>query len=146
MGINLPGAPFIPRECPSSGRNSICGPRKSGRNFSASSELGNARSRRKRDLTHEWPHESAHEWPYHSAHESAHESTRRADFPLSALRGLPIKAPIKHPTEVSTEGPTSGRSWFTCRVFTCSGLWPKVSGKLHNLKIQSDPPGNPRCL
>ena len=37
---------------------------------------------------------------------------------FSALQGLPTK----HPTKVSTEGPTSGRSGFTCPVFTCSVL------------------------
>ena len=37
---------------------------------------------------------------------------------FSALQGLPTK----HPTKVSTEGPTSGRSGFTCPVFTCSDL------------------------
>ena len=37
---------------------------------------------------------------------------------FSALQGLPTK----HPTKVSKEGPTSGRSGFTCPVFTCSVL------------------------
>ena len=50
---------------------------------------------------------------------------------FSALQGLPTK----HPTKVSTEGPTSGRSGFTCPVFTCSvrvppdvGLAPSTAG------------------
>ena len=37
---------------------------------------------------------------------------------FSALQRLPTK----HPTKVSTEGPTSGRSGFICPVFTCSVL------------------------
>ena len=43
---------------------------------------------------------------------------------VSALQGLPTK----HPTKVSTEGPTRGRSGFACPVFTCSVLW-LVRGK-----------------
>ena len=39
---------------------------------------------------------------------------------FSALQGLPTKPP----TKVSTEGPTSGRSGFTCPDFTCSVLLP----------------------
>ena len=41
---------------------------------------------------------------------------------FSALQGLPTK----HHTSVPTEGPTSGRSGFTCPVFTCSVLWPST--------------------
>ena len=48
---------------------------------------------------------------------------------FSALKGLPTK----HPTKVSTEGPTSGRSGFTCPVFTCSVLWP-VKGRKKRIK------------
>ena len=68
--------------------------------------MDDAQNRRKRNLTHESP--------------------TRADFPVSALQGLPTK----HPTKVSTEGPTSsGRSGFTCPVFTCSVVW-RILGEL----------------
>ena len=40
-----------------------------------SCQIGDAQSRRKRNLTHEWAHEWLYEWPQEPAHESPHEST-----------------------------------------------------------------------
>ena len=57
---------------------------------------------------------------------------RPREPPREHPRGLislfqPFKdSPRKHPTKVSTEGPTSGRSGFTCPVFTCSDLISRV--------------------
>ena len=86
---------------------------------------------------HEWAHEWVHEWPHESAHESPHEHPRGPISLFSALQGLPTK----HPTKVSTEGPTSGRSGFTCPVFTCSVLCEVEESKLtptHNFVGVSD--------
>ena len=83
--------------------------------------MGDTQSRRKRNLTHEW----VHEWPHEEAPAKAPaRAPTRADFPVFSPSRTPHK---KHPTKVSTEGPTSGRSGFTCRVLTCSVLWPYQS-------------------
>ena len=110
-----------------------------------------SQSRRKRNLTHEWvhewPHEWVHEWPHEAAHESAHESPHEGWFPFEDSRALPTKAPTKHPTKVSTEVPTSGRSGFTCPVFTCPVLRPwtdifETTSRLFGLPCPSNDPKN----
>ena len=50
--------------------------------------MGDAQSRRKRNLTHEWAHEGAHD------QDSTHEGWLSL---LSALQGLPTEAPTKRP-------------------------------------------------
>ena len=59
----------------------------------------------------------------------------------SALQGLPTK----HPTKVSTEGPTSGWSGFTCPVFTCSVLWPNRGGNGRACRLPVDSEDHFHC-
>ena len=97
-------------------------------------QMGDAQSRRKRNVTQEWPYKWAHE----SAHKSAHESTHEVDFlwfsPQEQLpRNVPERCPRKCPRKCTLKW-----SGFTCSVFTCSVPQPRQGMRVKRPGPQKD--------